>query len=257
MSVHSEVRDRVCTVTIDRPGSLNAIDEDVLAGLASVVRDVAPDASVKAVVVTGAGDAFSVGLDLGLLTRAFDDPAYFKDVLVRFKALLLSIEALPVPVVAAVNGLARAGGFELALACDIVLAADEARIGDTHLAYGIVPGGGATQRLPRLIGRQRARELIFSGRWLTGADAAAMGIASRSVPAASMKDAVEAVVEPFRRQSRACLAATKAAMNEGESLPLDRALDVEIDQFLRYLESEPTSREGFRASVERRAPVWP
>ncbi|MCA1832303.1 MAG: enoyl-CoA hydratase/isomerase family protein [Actinomycetota bacterium] len=256
-SVLYETRDRVGYVTLNRPDALNAIDESILSALPGVLASAAADPAVKALTITGNGDVFSVGLDIGLLGRAFDDLAYFRNVLGRFKKLLLDIEAIPLPVVAAVNGLARAGGFEIAIACDLVLVADEARFGDTHLAYGIVPGGGATQRLPRLIGRQRAREIIFSGRWMKGPEVVANGLALRSLPRTELPSAVEEMVAVFRTRSRPCLAATKAAMREGESLPLDEALDVEIDHFIRYLETEPTSREGFRASVERREPVWP
>jgi putative hydratase len=257
MSVDLEVRERIGYATLNRPKALNAIDESVLSDLAALLRRVAADEEVKALVFQGAGDVFSVGLDLGLLEKAFGDAAYFREVLERFKRVLLDIEALPVPAIAAVNGLARAGGLELALACDMILVADEATVGDTHLAYGILPGGGATQRLPRAIGRQRARELILTGRWIDGTEAAEIGLALRSVPRAELADAVEEIASRFRTLSRACLGATKAAIVDGESLPLSSALDVEIDHFIRYLEEEPTSREGFRASLERRDPAWP
>jgi enoyl-CoA hydratase/carnithine racemase len=230
-----EVRDRIGILTLNRPSALNAIDEEVLGALGELVKDAAADEDVK----------------------AFSEPAYFRDVLERFKTLLLGIESLPLPVVAAVNGTTRAGGFEIMLACDLVLVADEARIGDTHLAYGIVPGGGATQRLPRRIGHQRARELIFSGRWLDGPEAVALGLALRSVPRSDLPKAVEDLVATFRDRSRPALAATKAAMVAGASLPLAEALDVEIEHFMRYLEDEPTSGEGFRAFGERREPRWP
>ena len=257
MSVEYEVRDRIGYATLNRPSALNAIDETVLGELARLLPEVASDEAVKALVITGAGEIFSVGLDLELLSKAFADTAYFRDVLERLKRVLLSIEGLPVPVIAAVHGLARAGGFELALACDLVLVADEARIGDTHLAYGIVPGGGATVRLPRAIGAQAARELILTGRWLMGPEAAAIGLALRSVPRAELAAAVEELADRFRRLSRPCLGATKRAIVGGESLPLEVALDRETDLFIRFLDEEPTAREGFNASVERRDPVWP
>ena len=257
MSVDYEVRDRIGYATLNRPDALNALDEEALSELAALLPRVADDAAVKALVFTGSGKVFSVGLDLGLLESAFADGTYFRDVLERFKKLLLGIEALPVPAIAAVNGLARAGGLELALACDVTLIADEARVGDTHLAYGILPGGGATQRLPRAIGSQRARELILTGRWMDGREAAAIGLALKSVPRASLDGAVEELAARFRGLSRPCLAATKQAMVVGESLPLDVALDLEIDLFIRYLDTEPTAREGFDASKERRDPVWP
>lgn len=254
--VRLDTRDRVAYLTLDRPEAMNAIDEDVLAALPEVLAKVAADGSVKALVVTGAGDAFCVGLDIGLLGRAFEDIDYFEDVVRRLKRVLLDLEALPVPVIAACHGLARAGGFELLLACDIVLVAEEARVGDTHLAFGIVPGGGASQRLPRRIGHQRAREVIFTGRWMSGREAAEIGLALRAVPRSELDAAVEELVAKLRPLSRACLAATKAAMKAGMDLPLEQALDIELDHFVRYLRDVPSSREGHLAYVEKREPVW-
>lgn len=251
-----EVRERIAHVTLDRPAALNGIDEAMLRALPDVLARVRDDASVKALVIAGAGDAFCVGLDIGLLGRAFEDPDYFRDVVERLKGIFLDLEALPVPVVAAVNGLARAGGFELTLASDLVIVAEEARIGDTHLAFGIVPGGGATVRAPRKLGHQRARELLLSGRWMTGTEAAEVGLALRAVPRASLEAAVEELVAPFRRLSRAALGATKAAMNEAMDLPTAAALDAELDHFIRFLKDEPSANEGYRASVEKRDPHW-
>ena len=252
-----DVRDRIAYLTLDRPDALNGIDEGMLEALPRALAAVRDDPSVKALVITGAGDAFCVGLDIGLLGRAFSDTDYFVDVVQRLKAILLDLEALPVPTIAAVNGLARAGGFELMLACDMAVVADEAKIGDTHLSFGVVPGGGATVRAPQRLGKQRARELIFSGRWLSGAQAASMGLALRSVPRASLSEAVEAVVEPLRGWSRECLAATKAALNAAEAAPSHlAALDAELEAFERYLREVPTASEGYRAYVEERKPVW-
>src|ERR1041384_3952854 len=151
-SVLYEANDGVARATLNRPAAMNAIDEAMLSGLAEAVARVAADTSVKALILTAAGDAFCAGLDLELLGRAFADHGYFRDVLQRFHRVLLDLESLPVPVICAVNGLARAGGFELILACDLVLIADTARVADHHLAFGIVPGGGATQRAPRKLG---------------------------------------------------------------------------------------------------------
>jgi enoyl-CoA hydratase/carnithine racemase len=256
VSVRLEFADHAAYVTLDRPHALNAIDEEVLSGLADALRAVVHDESVKALVITGAGDAFCVGLDIDLLHRAFADLAYFGDVVERLKRVLLSIETSPVPVIAAVNGLARAGGFELILACDLAIVADDARIGDTHLAFGIVPGGGATVRAPRKLGPQRARELIFTGRWMDGREAVQSGLALRSVPRTALDDAVEEVIARLRPLSRLCLAATKAAMREASDVPLERALDVELEHFMRYLEDVPTAREGYLAYVEKRRPRW-
>lgn len=256
-AVSLDVTDTVATATLNRPDAMNGISEEVLDGLDRVIAAVGQDSSIKALIVTGAGDTFCVGLDIGLLGRAFAEPAYFRTVLERYKDILLALEALPVPVIAAVNGLARAGGFELILACDLVLVAEEARIADHHLSFGIVPGGGATQRAPRKLGHQRARHLIFTAGWLRGVEAVGYGLALRAVPREHLMDEANELAATFKARSRAALAATKAAMNEGGDLPLERALDVELDHFMRYLETDPSASEGYRAFIEKRDPVWP
>jgi enoyl-CoA hydratase/carnithine racemase len=246
----------VATIVIDRPRAVNAIDEDVLAGLADAMVAVAAEDRVKVLVITGTGELFCAGLDIDLLGRAFDDHAYFLDVLTRYRDVLLSVERLPVPVVAAVNGLTRAGGFELMLACDIVVTAREARIGDTHTTFGILPGGGATARAPRRLGWQRAADLLLTGRWITGAEAVDLGLASRSVPRADLAATVTALTDGFAPLSRAAIAATKAAMRDGLALPLEAAVDLEIERFAAFLKDEPTAREGYDAFREKREPRW-
>jgi enoyl-CoA hydratase/carnithine racemase len=166
------------------------------------------------------------------------------------------METLPVPVVAAVNGLARAGGFELILASDLAIAAHEARIADSHTQFGVIPGGGATQRAPRRIGAQRARELIFTARWIDGRDAAAYGLVLGSVPRADLAAATEELVDHFRTKSRACLAAAKAAMNDGARLAVADGVRLEIDRFFEYIDESPDAREGFNAYREKRPPRW-
>lgn len=254
--VEVSIAERIARITLNRPAALNAFDESLLEGLARALDHVEADSSLRAAVITGAGDAFCVGLDIGLLGRAFADHAYFEDVLHRFMALLLRVEALPIPVIAAVNGLARAGGFELLLACDLVVAATEARIGDTHLAFGLLPGGGASQRLPRRVGHQAARDLLYTGRWIDGAHAEQIGLALRAVPRADLDDAVEQICARLRPLSRVALATTKIAIERGAELPLREALAVELELFATNLANDPAVDEGYRAFVEERAPRW-
>lgn len=256
MAASLDVRDRIAYLTLNRPGAMNAIDEVMLSELTDALGRIQEDQSVKALVVTGAGAAFCIGLDIDLLRRAFDDPGYFEDVLVRYGALLSLIEELPIPVIAAVNGRARAGGFELLLACDMAIIADEALIADHHLAFGIVPGGGSTFRLPRRIGYQRAREIIFTGRWLTGPEAVDYGLAVRSVPAASLAHEVESLAGVFRDRSRPALAATKRAMRDEEGMQAASAIEEERRHFMNYLTQEKSAREGFDAFIEQREPRW-
>jgi enoyl-CoA hydratase/carnithine racemase len=256
MGVYCEVRDRVLWATLDRPDSQNGIDESVLAGLDAALDAVDDDEALRAMVVTGAGAVFSVGLDLALLDRAFADLDYFEDVVARLGALLQRVERAPVPVVAAVNGLARAGAFELVLACDLVVVAREARLADHHLSSGVVPGAGATVRLPGRIGAARAREVLLTSRWLSADDAVDLGLAVAAVPRSELDSRVDTLLEPLRRSSRDALRTVKAQLAATAGLPLEAALAVEREAFGRYLRDVPTSREGYLAYKERRTPSW-
>lgn len=251
-----EERDRVLRLVLDRPDALNAIDERVLDELEAGCAAVESRDDLRAFVVAGRGDVFSVGMDLACLDRGFADHAYFRAFLERFHALLLRLERLPVPTVAAVNGLTRAGGFEVLLACDLAICADEARIADNHTQFGVIPGAGATQRAPRRLGPQRARELIFTSRWIDGREAERIGLVLRSVPRARLAAEVEQLLDGVRDKSRDCLAAAKRAIAGGEGLPLEASVQVELAEFLRHLETSPDASEGFRAYRERRPPRW-
>ncbi len=250
------IRDRVAAVRFTTPQQLNSIDEPRLADLRAVVEAVKADEEIRALTLTGEGKAFCVGLNYDLLQKAFDDITYFESVVRRFNDILLDLESLPVPVIAAVNGYARAGGIELALACDFILIADEAKIGDVHAQYGVMPGGGATQRLPRRVGEQQAKALIFMAHWLTGSEAAACGLALRSVPLAVLPGAVETMLETLRHRPRALSAVLKRTIHAARHLEGRAGIEFETREFVRYMGQEPYGREGYRASLERRDPSW-
>jgi putative hydratase len=255
-SVKTETRDRVLYSTLNTPRDLNGITEQTLEELEGVCDSIERSESCRALVITGVDDVFCVGLHLSVLDRGFKDHDYFRSVLERYNGLLFRLGALPVPVIAAVNGTCRAGGFELVLAADLVVVADEARIGDVHTPFGVMPGGGSTQRLPRLVGMQRAMDIILTGRWLRGKEAAAAGLALRSVPRAELNSAVEELLAYFRSGSRACLAEVKAAIRDGIDLDLKAAVSLETDRFMAYLERSRDATEGFTAYRESRAPRW-
>jgi enoyl-CoA hydratase/carnithine racemase len=243
-------------VMLNRPDSLNGINHEMIDDLAAVIEDIKSDSYVKAVVITGAGRAFSVGADIDVLTRGFNDYPSLENFLRRFNRVLNDLEALDVPVIAAVNGLARAGGFELMLACDFVIASSDARIGDNHTQFGVMPGGGATQRAPRKLGVQKAKELIFSAKWLQGQEVADYGIALKVVPDGELSSAVEELADQFRDKSRDCLAAVKRAIQRGDQLPIEDAINLEIEVFMDYVQQSPDAREGFTAYLEKRTPAW-
>lgn len=254
--VELRTRDRVIHFVLNNPRELNGITEETMTALEQVCQEIEGSQSPRALVITGVDEVFCVGLHLRILDRGFKDHAYFRSVLERFNAILFRLGALPVPVIAAVNGTCRAGGFELMLAADLVLVADEARVGDVHTPFGVMPGGGSTQRLPRAVGMQRAVEIILSGRWLDGSEVAAIGLALRSVPRADLGAAVDQLVASVRPQSRRCLAEVKAVMRDGTGLDLRAGVSLETERFMRYLDESRDSTEGFTAYREARAPRW-
>lgn len=252
-----EVAGRVGRITFTRPESLNSLTEQVLDDLDAALDAVEADPGVRALVIGGTGKAFTVGLDRELLDRAFDDAAVWERVVSRVAALTLRLERLPMPVIAAVNGLARAGGFELILACDLVLVAASARIADAHTTFGVIPAGGSTSRLPRIVGRQRAREIFLTGRWIPADEAVELGIALRVVPDERLTAAADELAAQFAGKSRACLTALKRQLAAVEGLSAEEALGPEIEEFLAYVTpADSDAQEGYRAWRENRAPAW-
>jgi enoyl-CoA hydratase/carnithine racemase len=247
---------RVAYVRFGRPERMNSIDEDTLADLAWLIGKLSDDPELRAVVLTGSGRAFSVGLDLGLLQRAFADLDYFESVLRRLNAFYTALEDLPMPVVASVNGIARAGGYEILLASDLVVISEDARVGDVHAPFGVPPGGGASYRLSRRVGEQRAKELIFTGRWLEGPETVTYGIALRAVPADSLEKATEELVEQLRDKPRSCVGTAKAMIHDSRYLPTVAAAETELRAFMDWARTTADPGEGMRAFVEHRAPKW-
>lgn len=255
--VRVDVDAQVMRVTLDGPASMNSLTPGVLAGLEAALDAAEASTSLRALVLRGVGKAFSVGMDIDFLGDCFADPfGVFLPFIRRYHEVLDRLEALPVPSIAAVNGLARAGGFELLLACDFVIAADEARVADTHRDFGVVPGAGAAVRAARKLGDQKARALLLAGRWLTGAEMTQWGLALTNVPLARLDEEVQRLAGQLCGRSRPVTAAVKQVLNATPDLPLAEALRLERELFARFVESVPDADEGYRAYVEKRAPHW-
>lgn len=255
-SLNFEIKNQVGYVTFTTPERLNSIDEARLSDLADVVTAINHDTELKAVVFTGVGKAFCVGLDKDLLVKAFGDMPYFVDIIRRYNEILLKIEDLPIPTIASINGFARAGGIELALVCDLIVISNSAKIGDNHTHFGVMPGGGSTQRLPRRIGEQRAKELIWTAKWLSGSEAVEYGLALKSVPSDQLASEIEKILSDFRKKPRAVLEVVKRTIHQGRGLPIEQAIEIEIEAFSKYMSELPFAREGFNASIENREPSW-
>jgi enoyl-CoA hydratase/carnithine racemase len=255
--VRVEVTGQVMQVTLDGPDSLNSLTPGVLDDLDAALDAAEGSTSLRALVVRGVGKAFCVGMDIDFLGECFADPfGVFLPFIRRYHEVLDRLEALPVPSIAAVNGLARAGGFELLLACDFVIAADEARVADTHREFGVVPGAGAAVRAARKLGDQKARALLLAGRWLGGAEMTQWGLALSNVPLGELDEEVQRLTGQLCGRSRPVTAAVKQVLNAAPDLPLGEALRLERELFARFMESAPDAAEGYRAFVEKRAPHW-
>lgn len=241
-------------VWLNRPDSLNAIDSAMVSALDAALRELDADEAVRVVFLTGRGRAFSAGGDLTAYLELQRDAVAFPRFLDALHSAFGMIRTMSKPVVALVNGITAAGGLELLLSCDFAFAARSARIGDAHLNYGQMGGGGVLALLPRIIGPARARELIFSGEFLSAAEAAELGLVNKVVD----DDALIATGLEFARgvaaKSAAAVAAAKFVLNSGwaDGTGLDSALLLERERTARYCLTLPDSHDGLRAFAERR-----
>jgi enoyl-CoA hydratase/carnithine racemase len=255
--VRTETTGQVLHLTLDGPGSMNSLTPEVLDGFEAALAEAEASRSLRALVIRGTGTAFCVGMDIDFLGECWADPfGVFLPFIRRYHEVLDRLEDLPVPSIAAVNGLARAGGFELLLACDFVIAAEEARVADTHRAFGVVPGAGAAVRAARKLGDQKARALLLAGRWLTGTEMTEWGLSLATVPLARLDEEVGRLTADLCGRSRPVTAAVKRVLNATPDLSRPEALRLERELFARFLEEVPDAAEGFRAYVEKREPHW-
>jgi enoyl-CoA hydratase len=244
----------VALFTLDRPELLNAIDWDMVRALGSALDQLA--GTVRCILITGAGRAFSAGGDLKKYVELQRDPIAFPQFVKDLHETFGRLRSLPVPVMALVNGVTAAGGLELLLNCDVALAAETAKIGDGHLNFGQMGGGGVLTLLPRRIGMQKASELIFSGRFLSGTEAAEWGIVSRAVPDASLLDEGLAFAAEVAEKSPLAVANAKYVLNSvwSENLTVDAGLRFERERNAYYCLTSEDAREGLAAFSEKRAP---
>jgi enoyl-CoA hydratase/carnithine racemase len=260
MAVGFETREHVAIVTIDRPEARNAIDPATGEALAAAWRRFRDSADLRAAVLTGAGDeAFCAGADLRSVGEFYRSLSPVQR-LARAEAepglggLTRNLDVWK-PVIAAVNGYCLAGGFELALACDIRVACETATFGLPEVGWGIVPGAGGTQRLPRIAPMGAALELILTGERITAAEAFRLGIVNRVVPRADLLPAALALAERIGRNGPLAVQAAKQAVHRGLHLSLDEAL--RLEQLLAEpVRQSEDAREGPRAFVEKRRPIF-
>ncbi|HEX3177723.1 MAG TPA: enoyl-CoA hydratase-related protein [Methylomirabilota bacterium] len=246
--------DGVATVTLNRPDVHNAMNETMRRELTRCFDGLAVDEAVKVVVVTGAGErAFSAGADI----REFVEPL----VPVRFREqrrrldFRQAMDRCPQPILAAINGFALGGGLELALACDIRVAAAGATLGLTEVNLAIIPGGGGTQRLPRLVGRGKALEMILTGARIPADEALRIGLVERVVPAGAALEVARELARTIAAKAPTALRYAKEAVVKGLELPLADGLRLEGD-LSALLRTTEDRVEGAKAFLEKRAPRW-
>ena len=242
----------VATLTLNRPDALNALSPALLEQFSAAITAVGKDESVKALVIRGEGRAFCAGADLLFFDTVFADLSRLPPYVKLLNDCLLQLEELPIPTIAVVHGFALAGGLELMLACDLALAATDARIGDQHANFGLMPGGGATQRLPRRIGMQRAMELLTTGRHLSGVEAAEWGLVLRAVHPESLNTELESLLSQLRNKSRTGLGWIKSITQRGKDLPLQEGIALESLAFTQYFATSPHPQQGIQAFKEKR-----
>jgi enoyl-CoA hydratase len=242
----------VALLTIEREDALNALSFDLLDELADALAALDRDPACRAIVVTGSGTrAFAAGADIKELARQTPISLLVED---RF-AVWERIAAVRKPVIAAVRGFALGGGCELALSCDVIVAGDDAQFGQPEINLGVMPGAGGTQRLTRAIGRARAMDLVLTGRTITAAEAAAMGLISRVVPAEETLGAALELARTIASKAPVAVRAAKEAVRLADELPLSAGLRHERRAFFALFASDDQG-EGMSAFVEKRKPQW-
>jgi len=246
----------VAVIRLNRPAQLNPIDSETLGALDRILDGVEADPAVCTVLVTGNGRAFSAGGDLKGYRTLQQDRAAFATFVSELHRIFGRLQRLPVPAVALVNGVAVAGGLELILNCDFALVAESARIGDGHLNFGQMGGGGVLTLLPRAVGRAKAAELLFSGRLLSSAEAVEWGLASRVVPDADLLAAGLAFAAEVAVKSPLAVANAKDVMTTlwADNGRISDGLAVELERDVEYCLESHDAPEGLAAFAEKRAP---
>ncbi|MFC2060384.1 enoyl-CoA hydratase/isomerase family protein [Chloroflexota bacterium] len=249
-----EKKENVGWITLNRPDVLNAQNETVMDELNTALGQARDDDDIYVIVITGAGDrAFSAGADISMF------PSWSPmDVIKKFQGVKRPYEFIrevPKPVIAMVNGFALGGGCELAMACDIIIASEKARFGQPEISVGVIPGGGGTQILPRLIGEKKARELIFTGDFISAEEALRLGLVNKVVPKERLKEAVDELVGKLKSKSPAILKLAKLALNRSLETPLSIGMVSETDLFATCFGTKD-QKEGSTAFLEKRTPSY-
>ncbi|MFP4034544.1 MAG: enoyl-CoA hydratase/isomerase family protein [Desulfovermiculus sp.] len=253
-NISLEMQDNVAVVTINRPKVLNALNPDTLQELEQAILEIRANADARVMVITGAGDkAFVAGADISefpkmnaLQARMFAQKGH---------DVFFALEDLPIPVIACVNGFALGGGCEMAMSCDFIYASDQAKFGQPEINLGIIPGFGGTQRLSRLVGRAKAKELCMTGDQITAQEARDIGLVAQIFPHAELKDTVMKVAKKMAAKGRVSLRAIKQVIDRGVETDLKTGCAYEVESFATSFVSQD-AKEGATAFLEKRKPEF-
>src|ERR1700704_4055689 len=249
-----DIRDGIAFVTINRPDKLNALNDQVILELGNAADRIATEPEIKGAILTGAGPkSFVAGADIGDLSRQgpFDGKARAQ----RGQAVLRRLETCGKPVIAAVNGFALGGGCELAMACHIRIASEHAKFGQPEVKLGLLPGGGGTQRLPRLVGKGRALQLILTGETISAQEAYRIGLVNEVVAAAGLIDRAETILKQIMANAPIAVKFSLEAANRGLETSQSEGLALEASYFGICATTED-KKEGTSAFLEKRAPQF-
>ena len=245
-----EIQDNIALITFNRPKALNALNGALIDELSDALDTIAGNEEIKVLILTGTGDkSFVAGADISeLATFNSLQAKLFSE---RGQTAIFKLQELSIPVIAAVNGFALGGGSEIALACDFIYASDNAKFGLPEITLGIIPGFGGTQRLPRLIGQNAAKELIFTGNMISAAEAKTLGLVNRVCSQEELMDQVRKTAQTIASRGRVSLRAAKQAVNRGMNVDIVTGCQIEVEAFSVCMAS-PDAKEGTSAFLEKR-----
>lgn len=243
-----EKENHIATVTINEPKTLNALNSRLLEELGTTFDTLAVDKDVRAIVLTGADRSFVAGANIQEMSGLnYDEAKIFG---AKGASVFRKIETCPKPVIAAVNGFALGGGCELAMACDIRIASEKAKLGQPEVSLGITPGFSGTQRLARIVGQARAKELIFTGKVISAAEALSMGLVNRVVAPESLMEEAQALAATIAKQAPVAVRKSKEAINNGWDMDIDKGIDYEVELFAQCFETED-QKNGMTAFLRK------
>jgi enoyl-CoA hydratase len=249
-----EITGNIATVTINRPRALNTLNMEVLDALSHAVHELAEHEDVRVIIVTGIGSkAFCAGADIAMMNAM--QPVEARELAIKGQRIFRDLERCSKPVIAAVNGYALGGGCELAMSCDIRVAASDARFGQPEISIGTIPGFGGTQRLSRLVGKSRALEMLLTGEMIDAQEALRIGLVNRVAPLENLMQEARSLAEKISVKPGYAAALCKEAVNRGMHMDLDQGCAFEAQLFALSFATQDR-KEGMAAFLEKRPPLF-